>query len=75
MAMIGWSFKTDEEMSAYLKDRQSAECDKLAYRSERGARKGAPLHFYFMPILAKCRKVCYYLFIGNRERKQNVGIT
>jgi hypothetical protein len=26
-----------------------------------------------MPIVAKCRKVCYYLLIGNRERKTKCG--
>jgi hypothetical protein len=25
-----------------------------------------------MPIVAKCRKVCYYLLIGNRERKNKM---
>lgn len=30
MAMIGWEFKTDQERTEYLKDRQAAECDLFA---------------------------------------------
>lgn len=30
VAMIGWEFKTEQERSEYLKDRQAAECDLFA---------------------------------------------